>query len=48
LPASTKDLPDVFGDKKEPIAQFITAKQLRMHDQVDFVAVINKYNELLQ
>ena len=48
LPASTRDLPEVFADKKEPIAQFITTKQLRMHDPEDFIAVINKYNELTQ
>ncbi|HUP14212.1 MAG TPA: hypothetical protein VM187_18450 [Niastella sp.] len=48
LPASTKDLPDVFSDKKEAIAQFITTKQLKMHDAADFVAVVKKYNELLQ
>lgn len=48
LPANTRDLPDVFADKKEPIAQFISMKQLRMHAPEDFVAVINKYNELTQ
>jgi hypothetical protein len=48
LPASTRDLPEVFGDKKEPITQFIASKQLRMHDTEDFIAVINKYNELLK
>ena len=47
LPANTRDLPDVFADKKEPIARFIATKQLRMHDPEDFVAVVNKYNELL-
>ena len=47
LPASSRDLPEVFADKKEPIAQFIATKQLRMHDAEDFVAVVNKYNELL-
>ncbi|MCS3795232.1 hypothetical protein [Niastella sp. OAS944] len=48
LPANSKDLPEVFGDKKEAIAQFIAAKQLRMHDATDFVEVVNKYNELLK
>jgi hypothetical protein len=48
LPGSTKDLPNLFSDKKEAIAQFIAAKQFKMHDPADFVAVINKYNELLQ
>lgn len=48
LPANTRDLPEKFGDKKDAIAGFIAAKQLKMHDPADFVAVINKYNELLQ
>jgi hypothetical protein len=48
LPASTRDLPERFGDKKEAIAQFIASKQFKLHEPADFVAVINKYNELLQ
>jgi hypothetical protein len=47
LPAGTRDLPEVFADKKEAIAQFIATKQLKMHNPEDFVAVVTKYNELL-
>lgn len=48
LPASSRELPDAFGEKKDAIARFIADKQLRMHDLADFVAVINKYNELIK
>jgi hypothetical protein len=47
LPASTRDLPEKFGDKKEAIARFIAASQLKMQRTEDFVAVVKKYNELL-
>lgn len=47
LPADRNDLPEKFGDKKEPIAAFIAARQLRMHTPEDFVLVVKKYNELL-
>ena len=47
LPASARELPELFGEKKEPIAQFVTSKQLKMQHPEDFVAVVNKYNELL-
>jgi len=47
LPADRTELPEKFGDKKEPIAAFIVAQQLRMHTPEDFVQVMKKYNELL-
>ncbi|MFL5745568.1 MAG: hypothetical protein ACJ751_12935 [Niastella sp.] len=47
LPADRTELPEKFGDKKEPIAAFIAAQQLRMHTPEDFVQVMKKYNELL-
>lgn len=47
LPADRTELPEKFGDKKEPIAAFIAAQQLRMHTPEDFVLVVKKYNELL-
>lgn len=47
LPASARELPELFGDKKEPIARFVTSKQLKMQHPEDFVAVVKKYNELL-
>lgn len=47
LPANVRELPQVFGDKKEAMAQFITSKQLKMQHPEDFVAVVKKYNELL-
>ena len=47
LPADRTELPEKFGDKKEPIATFIAAQQLRMHTPEDFVLVVKKYNELL-
>jgi hypothetical protein len=47
LPASKTDLPEKFADKKEPLAQFIADKQLKMHSPDDFVQVVKKYNELI-
>jgi hypothetical protein len=47
LPASRSELPDIFPDKKEPLAQFIATKQLKMQHPEDFVAVVKKYNELV-
>ncbi|OQP56315.1 hypothetical protein [Niastella populi] len=46
LPASRTELPEIFADKKEPLAQFIAANQLKMQHPEDFVAVVKKYNEL--
>jgi hypothetical protein len=47
LPADRIEVAEKFGDKKEPIAAFIAAQQLKMHAPEDFVQVIKKYNELL-
>jgi hypothetical protein len=47
LPASRTELPAIFADKKEPLAQFIAANQLKMQHPEDFVAVVKKYNELV-
>jgi hypothetical protein len=47
LPANKTDLPEKFADKKEPLAQFIADKQLKMHSPDDFVQVVKKYNELI-
>lgn len=47
LPDDRTELPPKFGDKKEAIAAFIAAQQLRMHTPEDFVLVVKKYNELL-
>lgn len=47
LPASRTELPAVFADKKEPLARFIAANQLKMQHPEDFVAVVKKYNELV-
>ena len=47
LPANKTDLPEKFADKKEPLAQFIVDKQLKMHSPDDFVQVVKKYNELI-
>ena len=47
LPDDRTELPQQFGDKKEPIAAFIAAQQLRMHTPEDFVQVVKKYNQLL-
>ena len=48
LPDSRNELPEKFADKKEPIAAFISAQQLKMHSPEDFVQVVKKYNELLK
>ncbi len=47
LPASRTELPEIFADKKEPLARFIAANQLKMQHPEDFVAVVKKYNELV-
>ncbi|MBO9203547.1 MULTISPECIES: hypothetical protein [Niastella] len=47
LPDERNELPAKFGDKKEPIAAFITAQQLKMHTPEDYALVVKKYNELL-
>jgi len=47
LPADRISLPELFADKKQPVAEFIAAKQLKMHNPDDFVQVVKKYNELL-
>jgi hypothetical protein len=48
LPADRNSLPEVFGDKKEPIAAFIAAQQLKMHSPEDYILLVKKYNELLR
>ena len=47
LPADRGALPEQFADKKQPVAEFIAAHQLKMHTPDDFVQVVKKYNELL-
>jgi len=47
LPADRVALPELFADKKQPVAEFIAARQLKMHNPDDFVQVVKKYNELL-
>ncbi|WP_143774395.1 hypothetical protein [Niastella vici] len=47
LPADRVALPEQFSDKKQPVAEFIAAHQLKMHSPDDFVQVVKKYNELL-
>jgi hypothetical protein len=47
LPADRNALPASFADKKQLIAEFIAARQLKMHSPDDFVQVVKKYNELL-
>ncbi|WP_207510792.1 hypothetical protein [Longitalea luteola] len=47
LPANRNELPAAFADKKEPVARFITSRQLKMHSPEDYVLVVKKYNELL-
>ncbi len=47
LPDDRSEVANKFGDKKEAIAAFITAQQLKMHSPEDFVLVVKKYNELL-
>jgi hypothetical protein len=47
LPDNKNLLPEKFNDKKEEMAQFINAQQLKMHTPNDFVQVVKKYNELI-
>lgn len=47
LPADRLSVAEKFGDKKDKIAEFIAAHQLKMHNPDDFVQVVKKYNELL-
>jgi hypothetical protein len=47
LPADRTHLPEMFADKKELLAEFIAARQLKMRSPEDFVQVVKKYNELL-
>lgn len=47
LPADRSLLPEKFAGKKEPLANFIAARQLKMHSPEDYILVVKKYNELL-
>jgi hypothetical protein len=47
LPDNRNELPDKFGNKKDAIAAFIAAQQLKMRSADDFVLVVKKYSELV-
>jgi len=47
LPDDRNGLLAVFGDQKDAIADFITARQLKMHSPEDYLLLAKKYDELL-
>lgn len=47
LPNLKSDIPEAFPGKKEQVAEYMAAQQLKMRAPEDYVAVVKKYNELI-
>lgn len=47
IPTSKKDFFDLFDDKKSELQNFITSQKLKLKKEEDLIALMSKYNELI-